>query len=101
MLGDYLMSQKEKKKAKSAFEVAELARSFSEEAMLKLVDLMRCNKRELAFKASMAILDRGLGKPVNIVHTLSDVSDDALTKEARRRLEAEEMMENVIQANFK
>ncbi|SMR76404.1 MULTISPECIES: DUF5681 domain-containing protein [Stenotrophomonas] len=49
------------------FEVRQLARKYGEEAIEKLVAIMRGDNPALAKAASEALLDRGYGKPVQSV----------------------------------
>lgn len=49
------------------FEVRQLAREYGQEAIEKLVTIMRGGNAALAKAASEALLDRGYGKPVQSV----------------------------------
>ncbi|REC87101.1 hypothetical protein DXT57_07825 [Stenotrophomonas maltophilia] len=49
------------------FEVRQLAREYGQEAIEKLVAIMRGDNPALAKAASEALLDRGYGKPVQSV----------------------------------
>ncbi|PZT29831.1 hypothetical protein A7X88_00190 [Stenotrophomonas maltophilia] len=49
------------------FEVRQLARQYGQEAIEKLVTIMRGDNAALAKAASEALLDRGYGKPVQSV----------------------------------
>jgi len=49
------------------FEVRQLARGYGQEAIEKLVAIMRGDNPALAKAASEALLDRGYGKPVQSV----------------------------------
>ena len=71
-------------KSSNYFEIIKLARTFSEEAVLKLVHLMRGAEREdIQLAATNALLDRGLGKApqtveINVDGPARDLTDQAL-----------------------
>lgn len=52
-----------KGRPKVDFEVREAARLYGQEAIEKLVDLMRGEDQRIAQAAAQALLDRGFGKP--------------------------------------
>lgn len=52
-----------KGRPKVDFEVREAARLYGDEAVLKLVEVMRGDNASLAKAAAEALLDRGFGKP--------------------------------------
>ena len=60
---------------KDEYKVAELARSYTTEAIETLVELMRCGKDErVRGTAAQALLDRGWGKPK--VEVVTDEKQD-------------------------
>lgn len=74
---------------KGVAHVRAIARSYTREAIETLVEIM--TDRDCApaprVAAANAILDRGYGKPLQSHVQLSDVPDDELTVEVKRRLE--------------
>ena len=75
----------------SKHEIARYAREYSKEAIDRLLKIMRSNKTDLALKAAIAILDRGVGKPVAEIINVRDITDDDITQEIRRRMEEREL----------
>ena len=70
---------------KDEFKVAELARSYTVEAVETLVDLMRYSKDDrVRGTASQALLDRGWGKALR--WKWLPVADKAISRRYRRRL---------------
>lgn len=64
-------------------EVRDAARQYGEEAITKLVELMRGDDRRTAMAAAQALLDRGYGKPAQAIEVsgelrTSDIPDDQL-----------------------
>ena len=70
---------------KDEFKVAELARSYTLEAVETLVDLMRHSKDDrVRGTASQALLDRGWGKAK--MEVAASPADKAISRHYRRRL---------------
>lgn len=69
---------------KEAAEVKALARSHSKAAIEKLVALMGSADERTAIAACNSILDRGLGKPAQVV--IGDAQEDAIQVEGRIKL---------------
>ncbi len=65
-------------------EVKALAKSLCLEAMRKLADLMRSSDEKVAKAAADSILDRGLGRPAQVV--IGDRDEDPVQVEGRIRL---------------
>jgi len=86
---------------KDTHNIAELARSYSEEAILALVDLMRHAKDDrVRGTAAQALLDRGWGKPKVELETNTDGLGDALLV-ANAMLQGEYLDETNTSADIK
>lgn len=69
---------------KELTELKALARTFCREAIEKLVALMRSDDEKVAKAAADSILDRGIGKPAQVI--IGDADEDAVQVEGRIRL---------------
>lgn len=68
---------------KECAEVKALAREYGQEAIEKLVALMRGEDNRIAQAAAQALLDRGYGKPSQSVDLVADVTANVSTIERR------------------